>query len=1637
MALSQIQCLDENNVNPRTHESKPEFFYCEDQRLALEALMRDGREGFGKYVEARGLRGFLSDPEQERLAGSVEPYDPGAELFSGESGDKQSRLSLHYWPELSDTSVPQMDLFWPDGDGYRGVTRATVYAQPPLEGQVHIKEVVRKMIAQAQKHLRVRCTGGAEFITRSCTKVRGRMGHRFMFVDGDKAVSGSYNFTWMSSRLDRNLITVVTGQAVDAFDRLFRFLYVNSSSVDLAQVAKDPEPVPDPSPQPTVVAAPSAAVARKLYNPKYALVAATNPSPTTSVGIKTPKEPENPENTKKKGKKRAHEEPTQEVPPLHPGLVDLEKACLIAYLPTWPEPDPPSDVIGFINIRDANKPTQVHLQRSEMFETSQAIRFSSPLIKAEEPLPEVAKPKQTTITHEQMNKPQPAGNNNAENVKVNKAKPAPPSTASSDQKSKEEAPEQKSPTLEQNLPTFNQKSSISEQKSPTLEEKSPTVVGKLPTSQQKLPTSEEKSLTSGQKPTSGQKSPALERKLPTLVDKSSTFNQKSTTSVEKSVSLEHKSPTSAQKLSISEQKLPTLGPKLSVSEQILPASEQKSPTLDRKSSTSEQKSSTLEGKLPTSEQKSLTSGQKSPTVEQKLYAKQNPELDKDITEAVKTNNTESSSPDNNQDSRHDTPFLTAHTLLQSSSQLLTPNEGEVQYTTKTVSTNSPKSDSVPKSNTEQKAELLPSLNSQSDVVYRAHTQGSDSAGASQMLDLTELNTQQNTQEKPLLSHADSLTQAVHIQQQISPERSANIQTQTVQSSISTPSSSSVESENNHVAITTVQATTTTPVPSNCSSSSCSPLTSTSTALNLPIPLSPSLTKTPPIPKPRTVKLVMKDGNPSNIQKLPEVCLVRTTTRTLGIINEPEVAVGTPAVKESETVTEVQDHRICRTKAQKDSEKKENLIETSRPIKNVASQETKDVTADVGNNGKAETQSVTGTEQQTQSDVLVNDAPKAVNVDIQEMIPTDVEPKTSVPTDYTVTPETEMEIGMTEQTDAIAPEKTLADHKIPKVSKENEAQLKTYHTKLHEPQRISYYRLTPVEIDVLEPLDSMKSPRQCTSYSQHISQNVDGTQDSTADANDQHARITASNSIDSTAKVNTHGDAKEHVPQVLPSTHSSEKAFRLHLSDTPIPDIHLQTQENKLLSLRAYSPTPDRAPSLTASPDSQMTSPDARPCTPDFRTPTSDVYDGYISPREDSTVSTASEEYYECSDSPCHEPTVEAMFHHSHGSTEDHTGLTGSNSPNAATTCSSPVCINDSPDASTLVSSNRNSSSSETQTLGPVRASSTLLESKVNMREMEGIANEAILREDKVSEMVAEQRPRGVERTDVKEANREAYHFKQETATEMNEKSSEAPVFTRRVLSHSAAALVDGVTTGHCAVKGTKLKRFPSSDLKQEAVFSGGERPENALSGREKAVKQRALIPRGGERRENPQFVQIRPKPFKDHLLDSGGPTSSRPLRSPPTQFFGTQLWGSHQMNQRERSKVSHGTVNPTDSAESHPSAPPRPPSPEVPDPVAGQKPMSESQQSLLSHQPPTVQGAAIAGHMQTPHQKPPTSSPHTNLQPHLSPYLWNHEEGRLPFNLSFSKLYNLKVLRSKMNKSSTQSKKSSTSPPGEGHKSTS
>ncbi|NXO01934.1 FA83G protein, partial [Rhinopomastus cyanomelas] len=427
MAFSQVQCLDDSHVNWRSSESKPEFFYSEEQRLALEALASRGPDAFYEVLKKENIRDFLSELELKKILDTLETYDPSSEYIprhgggAGDSdrnsqGDEQDVApSLEYWPQRSDRSIPQLDLGWPETIAYRGVTRATVYMQPPIEGQTHIKEVVRKMVCQAQKviavvmdmftdvdifkdlldagfkrkvgvyiildetnvkhflqmceraqmhaghlkNLRVRSTGGTEFFTRSATKFKGALAQKFMFVDGDRAMCGSYSFTWSAARTDRNVITVLSGQVVEAFDKQFQELYLMSKGVSLKSISVGEEPEPEPVTLPSVVpVTPANAVVKKLINPKYALVKAKS---ADQISKTSSENQDKAQKTDNKGKAQPegqagdrHGDGTDLSQLIHPGLLNLEKANMFDYLPTWvePDPEPGSEVLGYINIID-------------------------------------------------------------------------------------------------------------------------------------------------------------------------------------------------------------------------------------------------------------------------------------------------------------------------------------------------------------------------------------------------------------------------------------------------------------------------------------------------------------------------------------------------------------------------------------------------------------------------------------------------------------------------------------------------------------------------------------------------------------------------------------------------------------------------------------------------------------------------------------------------------------------------------------------------------------------------------------------------------------------------------------------------------------------------------------------------------------------------------------------------------------------------------------------------------------------------------------------------------------------------------------------------------------------------------------
>ncbi|XP_012597131.2 protein FAM83F [Microcebus murinus] len=337
MAESQLSCLDEAHVNERVTEAQAAFYYCERRRAALEALLGGGEQAYHERVSKDGLRGFLSSRERQDLRAAWSPYEDAALAAArgkskGKAKDKapaqprdEPGESLAYWPDRSDTEVPPLDLGWTDTGFYRGVSRVTLFTHPPKEEKApHLKEVVRQMIQQAQKVIAVvmdlftdgdifqdivdaaskRCVpvyiildeAGVKYFLEMCQglqladfrirnirvrsvtgigfympmgKIKGTLSSRFLMVDGDKVVTGSYRFTWSSSYVDRNLLLLLTGQNVEPFDVEFRELYAISEEVDLyRQLGLAGR-----------LSHYSSTVARKLINPKYALVSGSRHPP--------------------------------------------------------------------------------------------------------------------------------------------------------------------------------------------------------------------------------------------------------------------------------------------------------------------------------------------------------------------------------------------------------------------------------------------------------------------------------------------------------------------------------------------------------------------------------------------------------------------------------------------------------------------------------------------------------------------------------------------------------------------------------------------------------------------------------------------------------------------------------------------------------------------------------------------------------------------------------------------------------------------------------------------------------------------------------------------------------------------------------------------------------------------------------------------------------------------------------------------------------------------------------------------------------------------------------------------------------------------------------------------------------------
>ncbi|XP_037108561.1 uncharacterized protein fam83e isoform X1 [Syngnathus acus] len=307
MPGSQQASLDENAVFLPVTPSSPEFLYSELERHSMEKLLGEGPKAFYDAVGAEFFGSFLSPDEVGEITSSVQDFH-FTPLEKEETGGKvnpdAADLTSSYFPSHSDVPAPRLELGWPEAPWVR-MENVTVYTNPPAEGEPAIREVIRRHLQKASQvigivtdrltdstiirdlhnaasrgvpvyiilnqrtveekytlhrlghpNIRVRVLGGKSFCSKSGKMIVGELKEKFILVDLETVIHGSYSLTWTDAHLHRHLVTVVTGSAVDVFDKEFRILFAASSpfpnlweyAVPHMEMTKQQKDFKDPSP---------------------------------------------------------------------------------------------------------------------------------------------------------------------------------------------------------------------------------------------------------------------------------------------------------------------------------------------------------------------------------------------------------------------------------------------------------------------------------------------------------------------------------------------------------------------------------------------------------------------------------------------------------------------------------------------------------------------------------------------------------------------------------------------------------------------------------------------------------------------------------------------------------------------------------------------------------------------------------------------------------------------------------------------------------------------------------------------------------------------------------------------------------------------------------------------------------------------------------------------------------------------------------------------------------------------------------------------------------------------------------------------------------------------------------------------
>ncbi|XP_067825287.1 protein FAM83H [Heptranchias perlo] len=258
--------------------------YKEYYRIAIDVLAEEGIDAYYRFLAEEQGVDFLSSTEIEHINKHLtKPPIPLDELeFAGGSYDSDS--SGTYWPVNTDIAAPALDLGWPNAHMCRGPSDVTIFVHPPAPDTLSIKEEARRLIRSATQviaivmdiftdidlfdevleaacrripvyllldelfshhfldmvkkckvnlshihFLRVRTVAGSTYYCKSGMSFTGNLIERFMLVDCNAVLCGSYSFMWSFEKIHRSIVQRFQGELVAIFDEEFRILFAQSN----------------------------------------------------------------------------------------------------------------------------------------------------------------------------------------------------------------------------------------------------------------------------------------------------------------------------------------------------------------------------------------------------------------------------------------------------------------------------------------------------------------------------------------------------------------------------------------------------------------------------------------------------------------------------------------------------------------------------------------------------------------------------------------------------------------------------------------------------------------------------------------------------------------------------------------------------------------------------------------------------------------------------------------------------------------------------------------------------------------------------------------------------------------------------------------------------------------------------------------------------------------------------------------------------------------------------------------------------------------------------------------------------------------------------------------------------------------